>query len=326
VTNTDIKQLCGLMHEQVQAALPELETLIGWTQGYDPFHMTPVFVKDAKSISKLVWNSFCSQNLTGYLVKTPAVQSTDKAKKIGVCVKGCDSRSLVALIQEKFVSRDSLYILGFPCNGVVDWHRVMLKVPAAVIQRATVEDGQLILETSDGLQRLDLADVLARKCLRCTYPNPVIHDTLIGKPATPRVTTENAYGDVEGLEQRSLGERLDFWRSELDRCMRCYACRNACPLCVCQERCIAETREPKWVTQYMSISEKYLFHFIHALHLAGRCTECGECERVCPMEIPVTLMKEELNKIIRELFGYEAGVNLEAVPPLLTFTPDETGI
>jgi len=326
MTNTDIKQLCGLLHEQVQAALPELETVIGWTQGYDLLHTTPVFVRDANSISKLIWNPFCSQNLTGYLVKTPAVQATDKAKKIGVCVKGCDSRSLVALIQEKFVSRDSLYILGFPCHGVIDWHRVMLKVPATGIQAATVEDGQLILEHNGGLQRLELADVLARKCLRCVYPNPVIHDTLIGKVATPLVTVENAYRDVEGLEQQSLAERLDFWRSELDRCMRCYACRNACPLCVCQERCIAETREPKWLTQYMSISEKYLFHFIHALHLAGRCTECGECERVCPMEIPVTLMKEELSKIIRELLGYEAGVNLEAVPPLLTFSPDETSI
>jgi formate dehydrogenase (coenzyme F420) beta subunit len=326
VTNTDIKQLCGLLHEQVQAVLPELETVIGWTQGYDLLHTTPVFVRDAKSISKLIWNPFCSQNLTGYLVKTPAVQPADKAKKIGVCVKGCDSRSLVALIQEKFVSRDSVYILGFPCHGVIDWHRVMLKVPDTGIRAATVEDGQLILEYTGGPQRLELADVLARKCLRCVYPNPVIHDTLIGKPATPRATVENAYRDVEGLEQRSLAERLDFWRSELERCMRCYACRNACPLCVCQERCIAETREPKWLTQYMSISEKYLFHFIHALHLAGRCTECGECERVCPMEIPVTLMKEELSKIIRELLGYEAGVNLEAVPPLLTFTPDETSI
>jgi formate dehydrogenase (coenzyme F420) beta subunit len=326
VTNTDCKQLCELLHQQVQAALPELETVIGWTQGYDPIHTTPVFVKDARAISKLTWNSFCSQNLTGYLVKTPAIQPKDKGKKIGVCVKGCDSRSLVALIQEKFVSRDSLYVLGFPCQGVIDWRRVALKVPAAGIRAASVQDGQLVLQLDGGPERLELQDVLARKCLRCAYPNPFIHDTVIGSPSTPRVTVDEAYRDAEELEQRSLTERLDFWRSELDRCMRCYACRNACPLCVCQERCIAETREPKWLTQHMSISEKYLFHFIHALHLAGRCTECGECERVCPMEIPVTLMKEGLNKIVRELLGYEAGVNLEAVPPLLTFTPDETGI
>ena len=66
--------------------------------------------------------------------------------------------------------------------------------------------------------------------------------------------------------------------------MRCYACRNACPLCVCQERCIAETLDPKWLTQRMGIPEKFLFHFVHAMHLAGRCTECGECEHVTTME------------------------------------------
>jgi L-lactate utilization protein LutB len=76
----------------------------------------------------------------------------------------------------------------------------------------------------------------------------------------------------------------------------------------------------------MGIPEKFLFHFIHAMHLAGRCTECGECERVCPMEIPVTLMKEKLNKIMEEMLGYVAGLDPTAIPPLLTFNPSETGV
>jgi ferredoxin len=169
-------------------------------------------------------------------------------------------------------------------------------------------------------------DVLARKCLRCAYPNPVIHDELAGEAVKARVSPEDAYMDVLEIENRPLEERLQFWSKELDRCMRCYACRNACPLCVCQDRCIIETRDPNWLPQYTNLSEKFLFHFIHALHLAGRCTECGECERVCPMEIPVTLMKEKLNRITRELFGYEAGIDPEAVPPLLTFNPGDTGL
>jgi formate dehydrogenase (coenzyme F420) beta subunit len=314
------------LHKLVEEALPELDTMIGWAAGEDPLRTTPIFIREAKSIPRLIWSPFCAQNLTGYLVKLPALQPADKNKQIGICVKGCDSRSLVALIQEKFLTRDRLRIFGIPCHGTVDWRQVMRQVPLLHVTSAKVEDNRLIVDGAGGTYKLNLEDVLARKCLRCRYPNPVVYDMLVGEPTVSRIGPEDIYRDVEALEKRPLEERLAFWQSELDRCMRCYACRNACPLCVCQDRCIVETRDPKWLTQRMGIPEKFLFHFIHAMHLAGRCTECGECERVCPMEIPVTLMKEKLNKIMEEMLGYEAGLDPTAIPPLLTFNPDDTGI
>jgi ferredoxin len=322
VSEIDSKKLRDL----VEAALPELDTVIGWGEGYDALHATPVFARGAEGLDKLVWSPFCVQNLSGYLVKTPAVEPEEKGKKIGVFVKGCDSRSVVALLQEKFITRDRLYIIGVPCKGVVDWRRVMRKKSLFGVKASRVEGEHLVVEHSGGVEKLELKEILARKCLRCLHPNPVIYDVLAGDPVSPRVEAKTAYRDVEELDLLSLEERLSFWQTELERCMRCNACRNACPLCVCQDRCIAETRDPGWLTQRMGISEKYLFHFIHALHLAGRCTECGECERVCPMEIPVTLIKEKLNLIVRDLLSYEAGIDPEAVPALLTYNPNETGI
>ncbi|MFZ0932288.1 MAG: 4Fe-4S dicluster domain-containing protein [Syntrophobacteraceae bacterium] len=319
---TDTMQL----HKLVEEALPELDTMIGWAAGEDPLRTTPVFIRGAKSIPRLILSPFCAQNLTGYLVKPPALKPADKHKKIGICVKGCDSRSLVALIQEKFLTRDSLHIFGIPCRGTVDWRRVMRQVPLRHVRSARVEDNHLIVDDAGGTHKLNLENVLARKCLQCRYPNPVVCDVLVGEAAVSGITPEDIYRNVDALEKRPLEERLAFWQSELDRCMRCYACRNACPLCVCQDRCIAETRDPKWLTQRMGMPEKFLFHFIHAMHLAGRCTECGECERVCPMEIPVTLMKEKLNKVVEEMLGYVAGLDPAPIPPLLTFNPDETGI
>jgi ferredoxin len=314
------------LHKLVEEALPELDTMIGWAAGEDPLHTRPIFIRSAESIPRLIWSPFCAQNLTGYLVKPPALQPADKNKQIGICVKGCDSRSLVALIQEKFVTRDRLRIFGIPCRGTVDWRKVMRQVRLSYVKSARVEDNRLIVDDAGGSHNFDLEDVLTRKCLRCIHPNPVVYDVMVGEPTVSRIKPEDLYRDVDALEKRPLEERLAFWQAELDRCMRCYACRNACPLCVCQERCIAETRDPKWLTQRMGIPEKFLFHFIHAMHLAGRCTECGECERVCPMEIPVTLMKEKLNKIMEEMLGYVAGLDPTAIPPLLTFNPGETGV
>lgn len=314
------------LREVVEAHWPHLELMIGWGPAHDAHLSRPLFVRDPEAIAGLIWNPFCSQNLTAYLVKTAAALVEDKTRKVGICVRGCDSRSLVALIQEKLILRDQLFIVGLPCSGTVDWRRLSRHTSLSALRSVRLEGDVLLVEENRGLRKLDPDQYLARRCLRCVHPNPVLHDVLIGGPVTARAAPESAYRDVEEIDRLPLDERFALWQGELDRCIRCYACRNACPLCICQDRCIAETRDPRWLTQYMGLPEKFLFHFIHALHLAGRCTECGECERVCPMEIPITLMKEKLGQIVRDLMGYEAGIDPAAMPPLLTFNPAETGI
>lgn len=319
-------ELTENLRKVVQEIMPQVEAVVGWERGFNELRAKPVVIRRDADISKLIWNPFCVQNLSGYLVKRPAVQPLE-GKKIAICVKGCDSRSLVALIQEQFLDRDKLFIIGIPCTGTIDWRKVAKRIGQSVtIHGTSVNNGLLRVEHSEGATEITLQEVLLRRCLRCVYPNPVIFDVMVGKTVDSRVDKGRLYEDVKSFEEKSVDERRKFWMETLSRCIRCYACRNACPLCICQDWCIAERRDPKWVTQKPRLKDILIFHAIHAIHLAGRCTECGECERVCPMEIPVMFIKEKLNESTYRLFSYEAGVDPSSVPPLLTFSPHETGI
>ena len=60
---------------------------------------------------------------------------------------------------------------------------------------------------------------------------------------------------------------------------------------------------------------------LRAFHVAGRCTDCGECSRVCPEHIPLHLLNRKFIKDIDELYGdYTAGTDTESRHPLTSYT------
>ena len=154
----------------------------------------------------------------------------------------------------------------------------------------------------------------------------MLADTRLG---TPEAVQPGAYTPPElaMLDAMTLEERLSFWKGQMERCLRCYACRNACPMCVCRDYCIAESREPQWMTQEATAREKLFFQTIHAMHLAGRCTGCGECQRACPVGIPILALRQQIARAVAQLFdGYKPGLDPEAVPPLLGYELEEKNI
>lgn len=80
-----------------------------------------------------------------------------------------------------------------------------------------------------------------------------------------------------------------------------------------------QTTDPHWTGGGIDAAGAEMMQLIRVNHLAGRCTACGECERACPVGIPLMLLMEEQNRAIEEMFDYRAGVDPEAKPPLLTF-------
>jgi coenzyme F420-reducing hydrogenase beta subunit len=308
------------LREAIAVEFSEVDVVLAYQQGFDKLHVTPCFMTMPEEINKLIWNPLCVHNLTSYL---PSL----KKKKVAVVVKGCDSRTIVQFMEEGLINRENVVIIGIPCNGVISVDKVLHETNHEPIEDiAFGENGEISVKTLKGEKTLLLADVCPDKCKTCQYPTPIVYDRLVGDPITSDKSPDSVYADIKEFENKTLEERLQYWEQEFDRCIRCYACRNACPMCICQDSCIAETRDPHWISQRSILSEKFMFHMIHALHLAGRCVECGECERACPMGIPVNKLKRKINLDMKELFGYEPGINPEDKPPLYTFKVDEVTI
>ncbi|QJB57432.1 4Fe-4S dicluster domain-containing protein [Pseudodesulfovibrio sp. zrk46] len=302
----------------IKEHLPDLDMVIGWEQGFDPLRTSPIFMRSEADIDKLIWSPLCVHNLATYLPNL-------KGKKVGIVVKGCDSRSIVELLQEKLINQDDLTIFSMPCDGVVSIRKIQNAVGDLDYVEAVEANAETVKVTADGkTYNLKFEDIAASKCGRCQYNTPLISNVFIGEPKNE--PKEDNYDDVIAFEQKSEEERRAFWMGEMDKCVRCYACRNACPMCVCKDHCVAQSRDPHWLTQEDTVENKWFFQMIHAMHLAGRCTECGECERSCPVGIPLLLLKRKLNKEIDELFDYKAGTLIDATPPLQAFKVEEENI
>lgn len=117
-------------------------------------------------------------------------------------------------------------------------------------------------------------------------------------------------------------DRRKFWAEQFSKCIRCYACRQVCPNCYC-ESCFADRIEPKWTAKKATTDEAWMFHATRAMHLAGRCINCGECERVCPVNIPAAELIRELADVIKDRYDFEAGDPNNESPLLGSYEEDD---
>ena len=310
------------LQSAIQAALPDVTCVIGWGEGPESLRGAPLFMRAPEDVEGFRAGYFAVNNPALFLPEY-------KGGKVAVVVKGCDARSVGQLLAEGLIKREEVTVIGFPCEGVIDVDKVADalagRCEAGEISAAREEGGEVVLAGPAGDIRLKKADVTADKCGRCQYPNALDADVFVGDKRAPAASADD-YADLAAFEAMPIDERLAFWEKEMSRCIRCYACRNACPMCVCREHCIATSRDPHWLTQSDGVRDKMFFQIIHASHLAGRCTGCGECQRACPVGIPVLLLKRSLCRQVENLFAYRAGVDVAGPPPLLTFAMEEPKI
>lgn len=290
----------------------EIELFIGWEQGPIPLRATPAFVRDAEGVERLIWDATCENNLVAFLPRY-------KGKKVGIMVKGCDSRAIIGLIAEGQVLRENLRIVGVSCPGVVDPAVVArrLGIPVEDIDEGSIEDAQVIV----GEERLPIQEVYYDLCLACDHHNPVIADLQMNE-ALPENPATDPFALVHEMEALSDAERWARFTEEVDRCNLCFACRNACPLCYCNT-CFVDRTQPRWFNQTTRLEDKQFYQIMRTFHLAGRCVSCGACSRACPQGVNIRLFLDKLRLDVKELFSYEAGVHPETKPPLRTYRQDD---
>jgi ferredoxin len=288
---------------------------IGYETGSDSLRVTPCFLKSGQATSRLVWTPLCANNLSKYLLDFRKVEG-----KVGIMVKGCDSRSVVELLKEHQIDRDKVFIVGVPCSGIVDTEKLLAVLGVSAAEVVAVEDDgdAFVITMKKGTRRVGKEQVLRGECLDCKYPTPVMSDMLLGEAVSSLPWVRDDYSRVKELEARSASDKESYWREELSQCIRCYACRNVCPVCNCPE-CIFDKKAPRWISKANDVSENLVYHLIRAFHVAGRCVDCGECERACPMNIPLRSLNKKVEKDILELFNYTAGIDVEQQPPLTTY-------
>ena len=263
--------------------------VLGWQKGLFDYDITPAVFNSAEEIDKdFVYNEFCGPNLSKYLIK-----ESRKEGKVLVFLKPCDTYSFNQLIKEHRIIRENVLAVGIPCEGM-----------------KTGETGEL-----------------AERCTVCRGTKHVAYDELLdgcNEAELDAETAQKRFAKVSELEAMSPDERFEFWRGELSRCIRCNACRNVCPACSC-EMCVFDNPN-SGISQKAAADtfEENMFHIIRAFHVAGRCTDCGECSRVCPQNIPLHLLNRKFIKDINEIYGdYQAGFDTESRAPLNTYNTED---
>ena len=293
--------------------------VLGWKKGEFSYDVTPSIFTSAEELEKdFVFGDFCGANFSKYLVK----ETRNCDGKVLVFLKPCDTYSFNQLLTEHRFDKEKVYAVAIPCDGMIDIRKVKEQVGEGVISVDTKADTIKVETLYDGVKEFAKKDILQERCVNCKSKKHVYYDELIGEEG--EVLDNNRFDEVEKLEKMTADERFAFWQNELSRCIRCNACRDVCPACTC-EKCVFNNPNSGVENKAAANSfEEKMFHIIRAFHVAGRCTDCGECSRVCPQHIPLHLLNRKFIKDINQFYGdYQAGEEIGSRAPLVNYTKED---
>lgn len=263
-----------------------VDAVLAYADGEAGIGAVPRFFRKAEELASMRWDEACTPNLAKYLL--------DVKGKTAIAAKPCDARAIAMYMAEKQVDRNSIHIIGIECAG---------------------------MKGKDGMP--------AAGCTECMVRTPPVFDVLV-KSADVSGNLEQNHGQNPGenlgrSERQSIEQKFERFRNEIQKCILCYTCRQACYGCYCKT-CFAERDLPGWMPADMDTGVKMAFHLGRAMHLAGRCVECGACERVCPSGVRIRYLVKEVTALCKEQYGYSAGMDPDETPALANFSENDSEV
>ena len=314
-----MQELIKRMTELLESG--EVQRVVGWKKGDLGYNPEPAYFETAEALKDFVYDGFCGANLSKYMIKACELEG-----KTLVLLKPCDTYSFNQLIKEHRISKDKIYVIGVGCKGKLD----IEKIKAMGIKGITAISGveitdacdTITIETVYGDKTVAYKDAMLERCHVCKGKEHKISDEIFFESA--ETDDGDRFAGVDYIESLSPEEKFEFFKKELSKCIRCNACRNVCPACSCRKCVFDSTKFDADRKANVDPFEESMFHLIRAFHVAGRCTDCGECSRVCPQGIPLHLFNRKFIKDINEFYGeYQAGAEVDERSPLTNFTFDD---
>jgi len=264
------------------------------------------------------------------------LEEREKDGVVAIIARGCDALGVKRLLVDKRVEAEKVLVLGVPCTGCLDMAKLADAAGVTVtdVSAVNIDAGKLAIEVNGKGQPVsgpELEKAIWFTCQACDVRMPSETAEMLGgelgaltawASQAPAVSAEASVAEVTRLEELPADERYAHWEAYFQRCLRCFACRNACPACNCRV-CVLESYDPKWLGHPTETPEQFMFHFIRAVDVAGRCVACGECERACPVGIPLMQLNRKFSKDIRNLFGVDRPHVPGEREPLGRFEPDD---
>ncbi len=266
----------------------EVACVVGWTKGREGAQR-PIFVaRTEQEAGQIVFDELCMGISAKFaLQQLRYARVSEGSKRVAVLARGCETRALNRFFADRQAQREEFVVLGIPCPGMKG------------------EDGQPL-----------------KRCEECQNRNPLFADRTFGEAVEE--TKPYRFAEVDRIEAMSRAERREYFDRAFSTCIRCNACREACPCCTCVE-CFTDQEKPGWQGGQFTVAEARFYGLTRAFHTGDRCIECGECERVCSMGLPLMSLMHKQVRDISLLFGpYDGGGYTDSGPdPLRTYLTND---